>query len=260
MHSRRLHLALIAAAVIALAACTSSGSGKGKPSASAGRVSADAARLGTLLTVGIKSIRTAHVQLAISLAGQSITGQGEENVDAGKLGDSRITVSVPSFGDIEIVIVGSTTYAKLPSSANTSGKPWVLVSSHSSDPVVTQLASAVDSAKAAASLDSVRAFVGAADSVTSRGSQRINGVATTHYSIKVDPAKLPAGFPGKDALVAAAPKSLPVELNIDSSGRPVQVTEDITAAGQAVSTKLVLSKYNQPVSISAPPADQVSTK
>jgi hypothetical protein len=46
---------------------------------------------------------------------------------------------------------------------------------------------------------------------------------------------------------------------VDSSGRPVQVTENFSVQGQTVSTKIGISNYNKPVSISAPPASQVGT-
>lgn len=253
-------LALLAAS--ALAACSSSTSGNGKtagPAAASGTPT-DAAGLGALLTSGVKSIRTAHIQLDIGLSGQSITGQGDEKLDAGKLVAFQVSEDIPGAGQIQIVIAGGKTYAKLPSSLNKSGKPWVLVSAGSSDPVIQQLATTIDSARSSASLGTVSEFVGAADSVKLKGPQTINGVPTTHYSVVVNSAKLPANFPGKDALTAAGLKTIPVELNVDSQGRPIQVTENIKVSGQAVSTKIVVSKFNQPVSISAPPADQVSTK
>jgi hypothetical protein len=75
----------------------------------------------------------------------------------------------------------------------------------------------------------------------------------------VDVAKLPASLPGKDALVSSGLKTLPIELYIDSAGRPVQVTEHFTVSGQTVSTDVKVTEYNAPVTITEPPADQVST-
>jgi hypothetical protein len=39
----------------------------------------------------------------------------------------------------------------------------------------------------------------------------------------------------------------------------VQITESFAASGQSVSTKITLTAYNKPVTITAPPADQVGT-
>lgn len=269
MTSRRLNLLLALPAAFALVACTSSTSGDGKTTTPAspgisqrvpsGGTPADAAGLGALLLSGIKSIQTAHIRLDISLTGQSITGEGDEELAGGKLVAFQVSESVPGVGQIQLVIADGKTYAKLPSSLNKSGKPWVLVSANSSDPVIQQLASTVESAQSSASLGSVTAFVGAADAVKLAGHQSIGGLPTTHYSVVVNTDKLPPEFPGKDALTAGGLKTIPVELYVDGQGRPVQVTEHLTVSGQSVSTTIVVSRYNQPVTISAPPADQVSS-
>ena len=39
----------------------------------------------------------------------------------------------------------------------------------------------------------------------------------------------------------------------------MQVTENFTASGQKIDTTVSLTDYNKPVTITAPPADQVST-
>ncbi len=87
----------------------------------------------------------------------------------------------------------------------------------------------------------------------------MQGVATTHYYVVVDVAKLPTSYAGRSALVQAGIATLPINLYLDSAGRPVQVTEQLTVSGKAVSTTAGVSKYNQPVTITAPPAGQVST-
>ena len=75
----------------------------------------------------------------------------------------------------------------------------------------------------------------------------------------VDVAKLPADLPGKDALKASGLATLPIELYIDDQGRPIRVTENFKVSGQQVTTVVTVSDYNKPVTITAPPASQVST-
>ena len=77
--------------------------------------------------------------------------------------------------------------------------------------------------------------------------------------INVDVAKLPENTPGRQALLGAGITMLPLGLYVDDQGRPVRATQDLTVQGQHTATVITLSKFNAPVSISAPPPDQVST-
>lgn len=208
---------------------------------------------------GLASTRSAHIELKISAAGQAITGSGDEKLTDGKLSAMNMTEELGSVGSLQLIIVGDKVYVKLPSSLNKSGKPWQLVTANSSNPVLKQLATTLSSIRNSASLGSTAAFAAAAKSVTPKGSEQTNGTTATHYSVVVDVTKLPASYPGKTTLVQAGLNKLPVELWIDSKGRPVKVTEELAVQGQRVSTEIDVSKYNAPVTISAPPASQVST-
>ncbi len=268
MNSRRLAAFVALPSALVLAACSSSTSGKGHTGGtSAGASSAassgkpvDAATLGARMQAAVAGIKFAHITLDVNAAGQALTGTGDEQLAAGKLVAMDLKESLPGgAGDIEIIIVDGKTYAKLPTSMNSSGKPYLLVTPNSSNAVVKQLATSLNSALSSASLGSVSAFITAADSVKDKGSAFINGVQATHYSIVVNVAKLPASLPGKDALVSSGVKSLPLDLYIDDKGRPVQVTEDFKVQDQQVSTTVKVGGYDQPVTIKAPPADQVGT-
>ena len=163
------------------------------------------------------------------------------------------------MGDLRLIRVDGTTYAKLPEALTHLSKPYVLVSASSSNPTIRSLANSLDSALASASLGSVGVFIGAASSVKDDGSQNLGSTPTTHYSVVVDPSKLPSSYPGRATLLHAGLRALPVELYLDGAGRPVQVTEKVTAAGQTVDTKITAGNYNKPVVIKAPPKDQVTT-
>jgi hypothetical protein len=271
MNLRRIATALALSATFVLAACSSSstsgsgttGSGRsGNPSPAspgAGRPT-DAAGLGRLMQSAVARITTAHISLDVNAGGQSLTGSGDEKLSGGKLVAMDLTESLPAgAGDIQIIIVGGKTYAKLPPALNKSGKPYVLVSANSTNPVIKQLATSLDSALSSASLGSVSAFITAADSVKLKGTQTIEGVKATHYSVVVNISKLPDSLAGKDALTQSGLSTLPLELYIDAKGRPVQVTENFTVQGQKVDTTVKVTGYDKPVSITAPPADQVGT-
>lgn len=265
---RRVLVPLAAATAVVLAGCASTTSGQGSvgsgcaaaSSTSAPTSPTDAQGLGALLQQGSASVTSAHIELDVNAAGQDITGAGDEKLNCGKLTDLDLDETIPGgVGDLELIITGGKTYAKLPTSINPTNKPWVLITANSSNSTVRQLAGSLQSTESSASISSSTAFVEAASSVKNNGPETVNGTATTHWSVVVDPSKLPNSNPGKAALVQAGLTSLPVELYVDSQGRPVRVTENFTTQGQQVSTRVDISNYNQPVSISAPPADQVGT-
>jgi hypothetical protein len=253
--SRRL--ALLALPAVVLAACSSSGGGGGGiPSG----MPTDASGLGTMLQSAVGKISSAHITLDITLAGQQLSGSGDEKLSGGQLTALDLTESLPAGGGtIRLIMVGGKTYAKLPAALNSSGKPYLLVSKSSSNQVVRQLAGSLDSALSAASLGSVGTFTRAAKSVDPKGTATINGVQTVHYSIVVGVAKLPESLPGKSELAQSGIGTLPIELYVDTAGRPVELTETFTVQGQKIATKATISDYNKPVTITAPPSDQVAS-
>ncbi len=281
MTHRPPRLALLALpAALALAGCASSGalsgagsfgsasvdvdgphpSGGSTTSGSSGRDPNGATRetLALQLHRGASKVQSAHIELAVSAAGEALTGAGDERLAGGKLQALRLSESLPSGqGTLSIVLVDGRTYLKLPATLNKSGKPWLLVTDDSTNPVVRQLAQSLGTTLSSASVGSAGAFVDAATSVRTIGRESVGGVPATHVHLDVDPAKLAKSLPGSDVLRQAGITSLPVDMWLDDQYRPVQITESLTASGQHVTTKVTMSRYNQPVTITAPPAGQV---
>jgi hypothetical protein len=251
--SRRAALLVLPAAIVA--ACTSSGGGG--PAIPSG-MPTDVDGVANLVQSAISKITSVHLTLDISLVGQELTGSGDETLANGHLQALDLTENLPnSGGAIRVISVGGKTYARLPPTYNSSDKPYLLVTASSSNQIVRQLAGSLDSALSAASLDSVVIFTRAAKSIEAKGTETVNGVETVHYSVVVDAKKLPDSLAGKSDLTKSGVETLPLELYVDTTGRPVQVTEEFTAQGQKVSTKSIVSDYNKPVTITAPPPDQV---
>lgn len=268
MNSRRLLAAAAMPAAIALAACSSvtngspgAGGGSSAPgSCGNSATQTDAAGLSTVLQCSSKAVKTAHIDLDLNAAGQEIKGSGDEELDGGVLTGMDISESLPeNEGSLRLLIAGNKTYAMLPDSINPSDKPWVVIRSDSTNSVIQSLSQSISQTQASASIGATTAFVTAARSVTNKGAENVDGVDTTHYAIDVDPTKLPADNPGKAAAAQAGLTSIPVDLYVDSQGRPVKVSENFTVQGQAVSVDIDVSKYDQPVNIVAPPADQVAS-
>jgi hypothetical protein len=255
MTPRRIAALLMLSSALVLAACTSSKSGSGTTSHGM-PTTADA--LATLMESGVAKATSARFTLDVNLAGQSLTGSGVERLAAGKLVSLDVNEHLPQ-GAIRVIMVDGKTYAKLPRSLNPNGKPYLPVTTHSGNVVVRTLAGSLDSALSSASLGDTGAFAKAAKSLKLVGPARVAGVSTTHYSIVVDIRKLPDTLPGKAQLLDGGVKTIPLELYVDHSGRPIQVTENFAAQGQTVKTKVVVTAYDKPVTITAPPADQIGS-
>lgn len=211
------------------------------------------------LSAGLKKVTSAHVAVTTTLGGETITAAGDEALANGTLTAADITENVPGQGSVRLIIFNAKTYAQLPASMNHSGKPWVLVSTNSGDPVIKELAATLDQLKSSASVTAIAQFAPAATGVTDQGREDIGGVPSTHYGFSVQVAKLPSTFPGKAILQQAGVVAIPVQLWSDGQGRPVKVTQRLAVSGQASDTTVLISGYDNPVHITAPPASQVST-
>jgi hypothetical protein len=255
---RNLAPALAAGAITAVLA----GCGSAAPHAAAAPSSAapptDAAGLAQLLVKSNASVRSAHLTMTVAAGTVTITGAGNELLAQGKLRAMDLTETVPRLGELRVVIDAGKTYLKLPASVNHAAKPWVLVSPASSNPVVRQLGTTLQSIEQSAALDQFTTFTNAAR-VTRHMQETLNGAPATHYVLSVDVTKLPSSLPGKEQLTAAGLTTLPVDLWIDQQGRLVKVAENLTVKSQHVSTTISIGQYNAPVTIAPPPAAQVAT-
>jgi hypothetical protein len=269
MVNRRIAaVAVLSAASIAVAGCSSTTSGHGGPSGSSTTTTSaatpkptatDAASLATLVQRGVETLTSAHLTLDVGVGEQKIRGAGDETLSHTKLVAFDLAETISGAGTLRMRLVGGKTYVNLPPSMSHSGKPWTLITANSSDPVIKSMNSALSTLRDAASVNSPATFVRVAKSVKLLGSEPVNGAPANHYSIKADVTKLPSSFPGRQALISAGLSTLPVELWVDSAGRPVKVVEKLTTQGQTVSSEVTLSRFNAPVHITAPPADQVGT-
>ena len=259
---RKLAPVLTAAMTTAvLAGCGAAGSPAAAPSSTASSSApappTDAAGLARLLQASAASVHSAHLTMSVVAGTVTISGTGNELLAQGKLQAMDLTETVPPVGELRIVIDAGKTYLKLPATLNHTAKPWVLVSPTSTNPVVRRLGSTLQSVKETTSLDQFTTFTSAAR-VTGHMQETLDGVPVTHYGLSVDVAKLPATLPGKQQLMAARLTTLPVDLWVDRQGRLLKFAENLTVKGQHVATTISIGQYNAPVTITPPPAAQVS--
>ncbi len=210
---------------------------------------------------GLASVSSAHTRLTLSAGGKSINAVGVERLHDGKLTALDLTETLPGIGTLRLVIVDDKLYLNLPAKLRKSSgttKPWVLATQNSTNPTVKAVASSLAGTKDSASLASFVELIRAASTVRKLDPKTIGGVQTTPYAVVVSVAKLPADFPNRSALTGAGLTTIPVAIFLDDQGRPARVVETITVNKQKIATQIDLTKYNAPVSISAPPAGQVS--
>jgi hypothetical protein len=251
--------------VAALAAVLAAGLLGGCGNTVTGRGSAPTIDLGNRLQHAMDAVSSAHVELQAELAGVVVAASGDQKLNNGRTTAFALTEHILGAGatgvhTIKVVDVGGALYARLPTDLNPTEKPWVRINPGTTDPTLAPLAQALQQIQSSASLKQYALLARAASHLRDVGPSEANGVATELYSFGVLVGRLPASVPGAATLRASGVQSLPVQLWVDDQGRVRRLSESVTFAGQRMTTRVDLSRFDAPVTISAPPADQVATR
>ena len=243
---------LLAAALLpaALAGCSSSSSGA--PTGRTVEPAALAARLDTALT----ALTSAHLDIDAGALGGTSTADVQLAGGRSTATDVHLT---QSGQHVEVVTVGGTSYAKIPPAANDSGKPWVAVDADSSNTIAESLATTVSVSDVTTSLSVVSGLVRSATDVREIGSDRAGGVDATRYTMKLNPQKGTGNSTLDGLLKTLGSSSIPVDLWLDGSDRPVKFTLHIALGSTALPVTVAISRFDAPLSITAPPASEVSS-
>jgi hypothetical protein len=239
--------AVALAAALGLSACgDSGGDSAGKTSASSSSSSSPAAsdlKAGAIVDGGDLASRmtAAMVEAGSGTISLDLGSEGKASGSfAMKGGVMEQQMTMPIQGQtMEIVSTGGIIYMKgLPGST----KPWVKIDPKADDPLSQMFAGLTgdmgDPRQLAKALEGTKATV-----VSSAGD-------STTYDVTIDPTTLLGGD-------TAAPSTDPVKarLTLDGEDRPTSMVVD--AQGQSV--KISFGDWGKPVTIKAPPADQVGT-
>jgi hypothetical protein len=216
----------------------------------------DPQSLAAFLVKGNTSIKTAHLSLVETVGAQRIAGAGDEQLSDGQVQAVDLTERVGSIR-LRFIIIGDTLYAKVPRSVFASSKPWVEISSTTTDARLKSLYDSFENSIQSGTGKTVQTFVGAAKDVRLVGVEHFDGVPVGHYKITIDVASLPADYPNRDALQQSGLTSIPAEVYVDTQGRTRKVTENLTVGSQHVASVITLTRIDQPVHITPPPANQV---
>ena len=222
----------------------------------------------------------------------SEVGTGEHNVPVNASGtvgfankSADLTETLPGGqGTGETRFVNGVLYERLPGdlvSRLSGGKPWISLD-------VAKLSQQGDGSLQQLMTDSptdptqMLGFLQGAGSVTKDGQDTVGGVPTTHYTVLIDLDKAGAqqGSVGKHAIQALEAEigshTMPAQVWIDNQGRLRKITMHETLSGAPASTTddhgtdqensghvsfsftATLSDFGVPVTVTAPPADQVA--
>ena len=179
-----------------------------------------------------------------------------------------------SNGSMEVVVKDNIAYLNLGALGTqlTNGKPWLKLD-------LSSLANFPGSAGSVSSLTKVNQNTDPAEQMRLLlasgdlkrvGTETVDGVKATHYTGTVDPARALQQYAGsnltpedvsrlQNGLQEAGITSEHIDLWLDKASLPVEikVSAKSTAAGQ-IATDLHFSDWGGPVSITAPPVDQVA--
>jgi hypothetical protein len=223
-------------------------------------------------TVGAKTAAMSEI-IKEQLKGHTITITATGDFDWSRsIGHTLVSVSVPGAAAEKLneVVAGSNEYVEFPPAIRSvlSGKAWVEV----------PIGSAGSNAETENPTTLLAILEAGSSAVRRVGTARLDGVQTTIYTATIDPSQdLQHLSPQLRKLEQqslsqfAGTTSVPVELWVDGQGRVRQLVEHATltpkaesAAAAAGTIRMVvtvgLSHYGLPVSVTIPPASQVSHK
>lgn len=262
---RKVSIAIAVTGVaVALAACssatpssTSSAPATSSSSSSDRAAGVDSAAFVAQATAATDKAQTVKVKESMSLLGIAITANG-----VAKLGDQTADADVTSdtpLGPVQVIIVNGDVYTKGLSRGNPS-KPWTKNAGESKE-----IAAALKQADPRLALK-MFSDVGTLKQV---GTETVNGVSATHYSVTVELAKVAKQHPELadilDLLIQNGVKTQSVQLWVDSQKRPVRISMSAQLPNPAHSGSMINSTqsvdftdWGVPVTIQAPPADQVA--
>jgi hypothetical protein len=262
---RRMVVAGVALALVA-GACGSGSASGGAKSARGDAAEVSTVRLVSSAADAATRARSARIsgEVGIGIGGKTATVPIEGVVDFAdnavemKMSLAGLTGGQQS-GEVEIRMVDGAMYMNLGSilggqAGVLGGKPWVSVATGEN-------AAQGGTQNPADILGSLR---GAGD-VRLVGHGTVNGVEADHYRADIDVARAMDKLPAAQRDQARAGMKIlgstfPMDVWIDQDGLPVRVGLDLTAKlGMHVSEHLDFSDWGAPVTVEAPPADQVQS-
>src|SRR4051794_39106305 len=252
MIRHRVTVASVSLVLVLTAACSSSGKKHPSTSKTAGSSgnSAAAHSLSDSLHTALGTVTSAAI--TIDAGGLIATTTGHIKLDAGHATASDFTIGSGADAT-HVIVVGSDAYANLPAGQNTSGKPYIKVSANSGNEFVRGLAETLQILQASASLGDLADLVATASGFTDKGT----AAGDTHeYTFSISGDANGSVLQQQVAELGSAPVG--VDLFVGAQKLPVKVILQVKIAGSTLPVTATLSSFNAPVTITAPPENQVT--
>lgn len=270
--------AALVAGLGALAGCTSSVSGSPTVAGGAGSgAAASQGGAGSQLGAQVKTVsdlsnlvgNSVEQATTVQVTMKSGVGTTTGSIKFGDPVAEKMTLNTPN-GSEQVLLVDNVFYMQIPGMQDLTNKPWIKIDpSDSSNPAAQFFSGLVNSIKENADPSQMIKNMEAGGTLTGTDTEQLGGESTTHYKITVDIDKMIANEtdPSMKQLLGMVEqqglKSYPVDVWLDSHGLPVQTKINMPALSGApgsggVST-ITYTNWGAPVTITAPPADQVGT-
>ena len=256
------------AILLMLAGCGASSPGAAAPGAKSGGQQLSAARAVGLAAARARKVNSYALSLHTRSTGvitESTSGVMQIRLKPSLLGEVRMNLSLAGHAlPLDEIVTAHALYLKLAPLGALTGKPWIKVSDaglrSGSGAAISQLLQGVENANPLAQTTMLTA---SAD-LRKVGTQVINGVPTTHYrgSYPVAAAlgKLPAALRSLTGPILASMgiKTVHFDTWIDGQHQLRKIITAETGSSTRITTTVVITAINQPVSVRLPPASQVA--
>jgi hypothetical protein len=252
----------------ALAGCSGGGSSPSSSSSPAGGSSSSSSSSPTSGSTAVSA--AALLSRASSASGQlksahlvvTSSDQGKKSVFTGDVSYNplRFDLTVSGVGgkSLEERIIGDYAYIKVPGAS--SGKPWVKLNFAKVEKAMgLDLNSSLNNSNPGHVLE----LLEKSSDLKNVGSETVSGVQTTHLSGTVDVAKAYSTLTGQaktdyEAMVKETGlKDEHIDMWVNGQQFPIKMVESYTDKTGPSTITVLLSKINQPVTVTAPPASEV---
>lgn len=243
---------LVLPAVLLGSACTKAdqtapGSTQGSTTATtttatAAAVHADKASFISALKASTHDVKTVHMTMKMTGQGQQVELEGDSKLDPASPA-TKMTMSMAGT-NLEMIVVDKKIYVKgIPGQGD--GAKWTVLDADSA--MAKELGSSAKQLDPAQMYDE---FDKAITDVKPVGTEAVDGETMNTYELTMDTKSLP-DLPAD----AQLPKTLTYTAWLDSKDRMRKVTFQL----MGLEAVITMSRYGEPVDITAPPADQTVT-
>lgn len=210
-----------------------------------------AADFAKVLTDAMKSTKTSHLEMTMKLSALEATASGDVDQTTTPP-EMAMTISMPMFGDqpMDMRLVDGKLYMNL---GTMSGDNFYVIDPNDANSQLGDMSSLTDSydPEKLAGL-----YTDGAQKVVYVGEEKVDGASLQHYTLTMDTTKLSNLQDLGSSVTATLPETIDYDMWLDSQNRLSKVAMDL---GKDVGTiDLTMSNWNEPVTIEAPPADQVT--